>query len=102
MKVKSTRGTANKCEKATLTRQKHEELSHLGFKVDRSAQKMESRCILCHSEMNQAEVIENLPVKWSKIDGTLQATNGLKQVQYATNSFATCNKCMLQANITSP
>ena len=34
--------------------------------------------ILLHGEVDQSQVVEDLPLKWSKVDGPLQTANGLE------------------------
>ena len=35
--------------------------------------------ILLHGEVDQSQVVENLPLEWSKVDGPLQTANGLER-----------------------
>ena len=45
-----------------LTSQEHVELPHLGLEVDGCAEEMESGRVLLHSQVDKAQIIENLPV----------------------------------------
>lgn len=42
--------------------QEHVELPHLGLEVDGCAEEMESGRVLLHSQVDKAQIIENLPV----------------------------------------
>ena len=62
---------------ATPTAKQHVECRHLGPQVDGSRQEVEGGCILLHGQVDEAQVVENLPIKGSQVVGPLQAADGL-------------------------
>ena len=62
---------------ATPTSKQHVECRHLGPQVDGSGQEVEGGCILLHGQVDEAQVVENLPIKGSQVVGPLQAADGL-------------------------
>ena len=62
---------------ATPTSKQHVECRHLGPQVDGSRQEVEGGCILLHGQVDEAQVVENLPIKGSQVVGPLQAADGL-------------------------
>ena len=52
-------------------------MAHLGLEVDGRAQEVEGRRVLLHGEVDQAQVVQDPPVKGRKIRCPLQTTDGL-------------------------
>lgn len=64
-----------------LTSKQHEQLSHLWLEVDGCTKEVECWGVLLHGKVNQAQVIQDLPVKWGQVVCSLQTADGLKDNQ---------------------
>lgn len=63
----------------SLTSQEHVELPHLWLEVDGCTEKMEGWCILLHSQVDEAQIIQNLPVEGCQVVGSFQAADSLEE-----------------------
>lgn len=59
------------CSVATCTCQQHVEFPHAGVEVDGGAEEVECGGVLLHGQVDQAQVVEHLPVKGRKVVGPL-------------------------------
>lgn len=63
----------------SLTSQEHVQLPHLWLEVDGCTEEMESWGILLHSQVYEAQIIQNLPIEGCQVVGSFQAADSLEE-----------------------
>lgn len=66
------------------TCQQHVELPHAGVQVDSCAEEVKGGGILLHGQVDQAQVVQNFPVKRRQVVGSLQTADGLWERETST------------------
>lgn len=80
----------------SLTSQEHVQLPHLWLEVDGCTEEMESWGILLHSQVYEAQIIQNLPIEGCQVVGSFQAADSLEE--RGSTRWAVGGKCSRPSN----